>query len=701
MKTRFLCAIAFLLGLQALLAQPTITSVDPLKARVSETITIRGTGFSGDKKENKVTFGNPDAEGKVLSAEEQVLEVRVPADAESGKISVEVNSQTVESTADFTRLNPTVDDFIKFISPGFPVIINGANFAKITKAAQGVISAVHANEVCFNDICIDHASHKEIDGSTQNVPYVTVNDEGTRLTAYIEDAIPHGTGTLKVKIGDQEVEAGEYTSRPAPEFTATSVTPTSAGMGETITITGTGLYPRVRVGMNFTASNELSTIYEINDDQTQIKVRISPNVRGREGDINQIEVLKCLGHPASGCASREIKVTDGFTVPVTPDLTITGFSPMEARPGAVITIRGTGFSPHAPDAQVRFGGGSTITAPHAHEVNTAGTELKVRIPLSGGRAGKITVFYLGNALFEEHRAISTDDFTIDRSAPTITNFSPTSGGPGDEITIEGNGFSPYAPYNEIAFSFAAGTEPKYVAADWVNEDGTQLRATIGRYPFPTRNGMPVTDPQLIAVKIGSIPPGVSDDKFTLQNIPKKPVVTNFTPTEGGEGSEVMITGENFSTTPTENTVTFGGDVTATPSAATATSLTVQVPSGARTGPIKVTVDGHTGTSAATFTVPGTEPVPPPNPNDILNVPEAEGVRVYPNPASQEVRLTNLPTAAHAYRIYSLAGKVALTGGAARGSAAIDVSGLARGQYVLVLQAEDGNETLRTRLLLLK
>ena len=87
-------------------------------------------------------------------------------------------------------------------------------------------------------------------------------------------------------------------------------------------------------------------------------------------------------------------------------------------------------------------------------------------------------------------------------------------------------------------------------------------------------------------------------------------------------------------------------------------------------------------------------------NDILSVPGVESsVRVYPNPASQEVRLTNLPAAAH-YRVYSLAGKVALTG-TARGSASIDVSGLARGQYILVLREKDGRETLRARLLLLK
>ena len=85
---------------------------------------------------------------------------------------------------------------------------------------------------------------------------------------------------------------------------------------------------------------------------------------------------------------------------------------------------------------------------------------------------------------------------------------------------------------------------------------------------------------------------------------------------------------------------------------------------------------------------------------ILSVPGVEGsVRVYPNPASQEVRLTNLPAGArtYLYRLYSLAGRQVAEGSLKGGAAAMDVSGLARGQYVLVLREEDGSETLRARL----
>ena len=69
---------------------------------------------------------------------------------------------------------------------------------------------------------------------------------------------------------------------------------------------------------------------------------------------------------------------------------------------------------------------------------------------------------------------------------------------------------------------------------------------------------------------------------------------------------MTITGTNFSTTKTENTVKFG-DITATVDNATATQLMTKVPTGATTGKITVTVDGQTATSTGTFTVGEVEP----------------------------------------------------------------------------------------------
>ena len=79
-----------------------------------------------------------------------------------------------------------------------------------------------------------------------------------------------------------------------------------------------------------------------------------------------------------------------------------------------------------------------------------------------------------------------------------------------------------------------------------------------------------------------------------------PTVTGITPTTGAAGATVTITGTNFNSTPANNTVKFSG-VLATVTAATSTSLTVTVPTGAITGTVSVTTAGGTATSAGGFT----------------------------------------------------------------------------------------------------
>ena len=78
-------------------------------------------------------------------------------------------------------------------------------------------------------------------------------------------------------------------------------------------------------------------------------------------------------------------------------------------------------------------------------------------------------------------------------------------------------------------------------------------------------------------------------------------VLNFTPQQGAIGQTVTIQGQGFSPTPGSNTVQFNGTA-ATVSAATANSITVNVPAGATTGPIHVTVTGTTATSSGNFTI---------------------------------------------------------------------------------------------------
>src|SRR5258708_1120459 len=78
-------------------------------------------------------------------------------------------------------------------------------------------------------------------------------------------------------------------------------------------------------------------------------------------------------------------------------------------------------------------------------------------------------------------------------------------------------------------------------------------------------------------------------------------ISGFTPAQGIVGDAITINGNNFSTITGNNNTSFNG-AAANVTNATATSLTVEVPQGATTGKIAVTVNGSTATSSSDFIV---------------------------------------------------------------------------------------------------
>ncbi|WP_159075856.1 BspA family leucine-rich repeat surface protein [Muricauda brasiliensis] len=92
-----------------------------------------------------------------------------------------------------------------------------------------------------------------------------------------------------------------------------------------------------------------------------------------------------------------------------------------------------------------------------------------------------------------------------------------------------------------------------------------------------------------------------DDSPSTPPASTTPTINDFTPKTGPVGTEVTITGTNFSTTKADNVVKFGS-TTATVNTASTTQLKIAVPTGAITGKISVTVDGETVTSTDNFTV---------------------------------------------------------------------------------------------------
>jgi hypothetical protein len=173
-----------------------------------------------------------------------------------------------------------------------------------------------------------------------------------------------------------------------------------------------------------------------------------------------------------------------------------------------------------------------------------------------------------------------DDFSIipaAKLAPQITGISPNLSDIGTTIVLNGTNFSRLASNNKVTFS---GDIAALVSAS-------------------TDSTLTVTVPE------GAItgPISLSLSQFTIQspvfNIAAAPVITGFTNSPGLVGDLVLISGENFSTTITDNTVNFNG-ISAQITVASASEITVIVPENATTGPITVFVLGQSDVSNNDF-----------------------------------------------------------------------------------------------------
>lgn len=163
---------------------------------------------------------------------------------------------------------------------------------------------------------------------------------------------------------------------------------------------------------------------------------------------------------------------------------------------------------------------------------------------------------------------------------STTNFSANSGGPGTQITLYGSGFSTTPASNTVKFN---GTPATVVSAT-----ATQLVVTV---PVGALSGA-------VSVTVGSTTVS-TPQSFAVTSASGAPTITSFSPTNGLPATVVTITGTNFKTSVTSNKVLFN-DTVAELTAATATTLTVKVPTGASAGHIRVITPNGSATSTADF-----------------------------------------------------------------------------------------------------
>ena len=559
-------------------AAPVVSSFTPEMGAVGEAVMITGTGFSTTATENTVVFlgaeGDADnAAATVSAATAASLTVSVPSTAQTGKISVMVGTAADTSAASFTVTATAPAPSAPVVSSFSPT--EGAVDTEVTITGVNFSATASANDLRFGGVMAAAPTSASTTSLVVLVPSGAV------------------TGRISVAVGGQTGTSSEnFTVKvPAPAPAApvvSSFSPTEGEVDTEVTITG----------VNFSATpsaNEVRFGGVMSEDPTSASTT-SLVVLVPSGAVTGRVSVAVGGQ--TGTSSENFTVTAPAPAPAAP--VVSSFSPTEGEVDTEVTITGVNFSDMSSENEVRFGG---VMA--AAPTSASTTSLAVLVP-SGAVTGRISVAVGGQT------GTSSTDFTVTGTTPApeppvVSSFTPTEGEVGTSVTITGENFSDMPSENEVKFGGVMAAAPTSAST-------TSLTVLV---PSGARTGS-------ISVAVGG-QTGTSSESFTVTApapAPEPPVVLSFSPLEGVVGTSVTITGENFSDMPSENEVKFGGVMAAAPTSASTTSLTVLVPSGARTGSISVAVGGQTGTSSESFTV--TAPAPAPDPPVVSSFTPSEG-----------------------------------------------------------------------------
>ena len=168
-------------------------------------------------------------------------------------------------------------------------------------------------------------------------------------------------------------------------------------------------------------------------------------------------------------------------------------------------------------------------------------------------------------------------------APVISGLSPNSGAVGTAVTIAGTGFGAMQGGSIVTFN---GTKAG-AATSW---SATSITINV---PGGATTG------KVVVIVDGA---ASNEAAFAVTVTPPAPTITGLSPNSGPIGTAVTITGTNFGSSQGSSTVTFNGASAGTASSWSATSITVNIPSGATTGSVVVTVGGVVSSGTALFTV---------------------------------------------------------------------------------------------------
>ncbi len=430
-------------------------------------------------------------------------------------------------------------------TPGFITVTTpvGTGHSTVFEMLVPVISTINPDKAKVGEVVTVNGQYfqdlSELAFNGVKAAFTFVSDN--QVTATIPEGAFSGYITMTTPSGTGFMAEPYHVIQPAPVLDG--VTPLKAGQGSTITLTGNYFMGATSVDFNGKPSKVIKVL-----SNTQIQAQVPKTLALGETQVT-------VTTPDGVTAAASITVT--LPVPVIREMT-----PETGYIGDFVSIKGSGFVSRATD--VKFNGVKASGYYVSDE-----TSLGAIIP-AGATTGKVTITTSGGT------GTSEKDFIILKSR--IDGMTPANGPVGTEVTLTGKGLS---DASAVYFNGVKGVITVKASAG----DGTEMKVMV---PTGATTGVVSLETSLGKIESAQV--------FTVLPSPM-PVVTSFSPASGPAGTQVVLVGSGFTGA---SAVTFNG----APGKIIAnggTTLTVEVPAEATTGPISVLTAGGVANSSV-FTV---------------------------------------------------------------------------------------------------
>jgi len=448
---------------------PVINSFSPLIGPAGTPVVITGTNFTGA---TSVTFGGTAAASYVVNSDTQIT--AIVGNGTSGAVYVTTPGGTSFLNT-FTYQPPPVIQSFSPVSakPGDIVVITGTNLGHATAVSFGGTAA--STFTVMSQTTINAAVYN---GSSGSIAVTTPSGTST-LAGFTFDGVPTissifptqaKTGATVTISGNNlgGVTAVSFGGTPAASFTRVSPTAVTAvvGLGQSgsVTVTAPGGTAQI-TGFTYSTAPAITAFSPSHGKNAATITITGANLSGATAvsfggvaakSFTVVSATTITAVVASGQTGVVAVKTPSGTVSLAgftfdPVPVITAFSPTVAKAGATVNITGTGLSGVT---SVTFGGlaAASFTIVSATSINAV---------VGSGQSGNVAVSAPGGIA---HLA----GFTFN-SVPVLTSFSPTKAAIGTTVVITGTGLS-----GVTAVTFGA-----VPAASFTVVSATTINAVVG------------------------------------------------------------------------------------------------------------------------------------------------------------------------------------------------------------------------------